>query len=268
MQANVFFFGFGCFLLLLLALLISCCTYEKEPTEWIQYSSAARSPDGTKLAYLRYYKKYRKPSGLNRFPDGGRAKMLKEELALFIYDYSKGSARKIVSVKGSPGNPPSVIISWKHDTLVYWIHSAFNKNYVPPVSWSKNRGIFYVDIESRQQRQLIAYGESPELSPDGSRVAFLKRTGEYSHELWMVNVDGTNPRLIKDLEELRVNWIEWVEEKRLYLHTSVSEKKVYELDLGSGEILAADWPYRSFPPQMSRGELKELLNSGEEEKGE
>jgi hypothetical protein len=263
MQTGICLFGLIGLLLLPLTLLITCCTYEKEPSEWIQFSSAAPSPDGTKLAYLRSYRKYRKPTGLNRFPDGGRSKTLEKELALYLYDYSDGSIKKIVPVDGRSGNPPSVIFSWKNGSLVYWLHSSFNKNYVPPVSWSANKGIFYVDIESGEQRQLVAYGESPELSPDGSRVAFLKRTGEYSHELWMVNTDGTNPRVLKDLKEHRVNWIEWVEMDSLYLHSSVSEKKVYKFDLIDGDLAPTEWQYRSFPPQVSRGELKELLQAGD-----
>ncbi len=261
MQAGIWLFGFIVLLVLPLTLLVTCCTYEKEPSEWIQFSSATRSPDDSKLAYLRYYRKYRKPSGLNRFPDGGRSKTLEEELALYLYDYSDGSSRKIVPVDGRTSNPPSIIISWKNDSLVYWLHSSFNKNYVPPVSWSENKGIFYVDIESGEQRQLIDYGESPELSPDGSRVAFLKRTGGDSHELRLVNTDGTNLRVLKNLEEIRVNWIEWVEMDSLYLHSSLSEKKVYELDLVGGNLTPTERSYRSFPPQVSRSELKELLQS-------
>lgn len=263
MQAGIWLFGFIVLLLLPLTLLVTCCTYEKEPSEWIQFSSATPSPDGSKLAYLRSYRKYRKPSGLNRFPDGGRSKTLEEELALYLYDCGDGSSRKIVPVDGRPGNPPSIIISWKSDSLVYWLHSSFNKNYVPPVSWSENKGIFYVDIESGEQRQLVAYGESPDLSPDGSRVAFLKRTGENSYELRLVNTDGTNLRAIKNLEEIRVNWIEWVEMDSLYLHSSLSEKKVYELDLTGGNLTPTERSYNSFPPSVSRGELKKLLQTGD-----
>lgn len=267
MQPGFFLFGLIVLLLLPLTLLATCCTYEKEPSEWIQFSSAIPSPDGSKLAYLRSYRKFRKPTGLNRFPDGGRSKTLEKEFALYIYDRSDGSNRKIVPVDGRSGNPPSIIFSWKEGSLVYWLHSSHNKNYVPPVSWSKNTGIFCVDMKSGEQRRLVAYGESPELSPDGRTVAFLKRTGEYSHELWLVNSDGTNPRVLKDLKETRVNWIEWVETDSLYLHSSLSEKTVYGFDIPGGELTPIERSYSSFPPYVSRDELKKLLQAEISETG-
>ncbi len=252
------------FLFTLFILPISCCTYEKEPTEWVQYSSAVPSPNGTELAYLRYYKKYRKPTGLNRFPDGGQAKMLQEELALYCYHRRDGSSEKLAPVAGQPGNPPSVILSWKEDTLVYWLYSTYNRNHVPPVSWAKNRGIFCVDLQSGQQRQLVDFGESPELSPDATQAAFLKRTGESSQELWLASLGGSEPRLLKDLEGRKINWIEWPEPGTLYLYSSLSEKTVYRFDLDSGELTPAPAhrPYHSFPPQIPRGKLKELLQKG------
>jgi hypothetical protein len=150
-------------------------------------------------------------------------------------------------------------VSWKNHGIAYWLNSSFNKNYIPSVSWSRNRGIFYIDTEKWRQYRILPYGEFPELSPDCTQAAFLKRAEADCRELWVVNIDGTNARLLTRLQKTRVNWIEWVEMNALYLHTSVAEKKVYRFDFSSGSLIPAEREYRPAAPRITRSELKELL---------
>ncbi len=60
-----------------------------------------------------------------------------------------------------------------------------------------NGNIYLIDISERSMRPLLAEGRgvSPTWSPDGKLLAFLSdRSGPM--ELWIVNVDGINPRQI------------------------------------------------------------------------
>ncbi|MFP4384263.1 MAG: hypothetical protein ACLFSE_09465 [Spirochaetia bacterium] len=233
--------------------------YEKQPSEWVQFSHGVKSPDGSKLIYLRYNQKYHKPKGLFRFPDGGRVKKTEKELAFYIYDYSENSTKKIVPVAGHPGNPPNIFISWKKNGIAYWLNSAFNKNYIPSVSWSHNRGIFFINTMSWKQHQVLPYGEIPELSPDGTQAAFLRRTEADSSELCAVNIDGANLRILMNLRKMKVNRIEWAEINTIFLHTSVTEKKVYQFNFSDGRLIPAVRDYHHTVPRISRSELKEIL---------
>lgn len=250
--------------LLFFFILFSSCGYEKEPSEWEQFSRGVEAPDGSGIIYGRWYQRFRKPRGLNRFPDGGRPKILEKDFSLYFHNYSKNSGVKISSIEGKPGNPPSIHFSWKGDTLVYWLNSSFNKNYVPPVSWSRNSGIFSVGISHEadgvtlQHEQLLDCGEMPELSPDSRKMAFLKRAGENAHELWVMHMDTGATRMIQDLRDLHINWIEWIEENNILLYSSVSEKKVYKLTISTLELSLAKRAYRSYPLQIKRGTVKEL----------
>ena len=246
---------FGLILVPMLLLLFSCCTYEKEPSEWEQFSGGYPSPGGDRFVYLRKYELYRKPSGLNRFPDGGTPKYLERELALYLCSRSEGTVRKVAEVEGKAGNPPSLHASWKDGTLVYWLKSVFNRNAVPPVSWSENRGIFAVDTETWTQRRLVDFGEMPEVSPDGRSVAFLRRKAEELHDIWIVGVDGAGARLLKSIDSLKINWLEWTHEGFILVYSSMSEKKVFRLDLETGEMQVAEAEYVSNPPRMGRGEV-------------
>ena len=72
-----------------------------------------------------------------------------------------------------------------------------------------NKGLYEVD-STRSTPRLIARSymawwlESPAWSPDGSRIAYmvyLEGGAPLTYEIWTVNPDGTNPRLLVDLGE-------------------------------------------------------------------
>src|SRR5215208_2884744 len=49
-------------------------------------------------------------------------------------------------------------------------------------------------------RKLLAYAEEPALSPDGRRIAYFDGFGDHSHQLWVMNADGTERRVLLDDE--------------------------------------------------------------------
>jgi Tol biopolymer transport system component len=49
---------------------------------------------------------------------------------------------------------------------------------------------------------------SPALSPDGSQIAYVEGEFDHSHALWVMNADGSEPRLLLDSHVIEsANWI-------------------------------------------------------------
>lgn len=244
-------------------ILFSCCSYEKEASEWVQYSGAITSPEGNRLVYLRSYRKFLRPKGLSRFPDGGRAKILENNLDLYLYDRRDKTQKKLAEVKGIASNPPSIIASWKQEAIVYWLHSSFNKDHHPPVAWAHSKGIFTLDLNTGEHHRLVSYGEAPALSPDAQTVAFLEPGDEKSSWLCMIGRDGSALERAYKIEDIGMNWISWEENGYLILYSSLSRREVYSYDIASKTLSIVDRQYYSFPPQLSRTLLKELISDKE-----
>lgn len=75
------------FLLIFLVLaLLNACTYEHEIQKLEEYSNMALSPDGTRYAYLYHVMRYRRPSGISKFPDGGISLYLEDRVTPMLCD--------------------------------------------------------------------------------------------------------------------------------------------------------------------------------------
>jgi serine/threonine protein kinase len=79
-------------------------------------------------------------------------------------------------------------ISWMPDNtglLASWAPQGTNKT-----------GLWMISILGGEPRQLSEEGSSAAVSPDGSRIAFLKSTAyaEVGPEIWLMGADGTNQK--------------------------------------------------------------------------
>ena len=66
--------------------LLGACTYETEIQKEEEYSNLALSPDGKRYAYLYHIMRYRRPSGISIFPDGGVPLYLEDRVTLMLCD--------------------------------------------------------------------------------------------------------------------------------------------------------------------------------------
>jgi hypothetical protein len=73
-------------LLFLVLAMLGACTYEGEIQKSEEYSNMALSPDGTRYAYLYHIMRYRMPSGISTFPDGGIPLYLEDRVTLMLCD--------------------------------------------------------------------------------------------------------------------------------------------------------------------------------------
>lgn len=72
--------------LLLLLAALGGCTYENEVQTTEEYSNMSRSPDGTRYVFLYHIMRYRRPSGISTFPDGGIPLYLEDRIVLMVCD--------------------------------------------------------------------------------------------------------------------------------------------------------------------------------------
>jgi hypothetical protein len=71
---------------LLVLAVLGACTYEAEIQKSEEYSLPVLSPDGTRYAYLYHIMRYRQPSGISTFPDGGIPLYLEDRIVLMLCD--------------------------------------------------------------------------------------------------------------------------------------------------------------------------------------
>ena len=73
-------------LFFLLLAMLGACTYETEIQKSEEYSKLVLSPDGKRYAYLYHIMRYRRPSGISKFPDGGVSLYLEDRVTLMLCD--------------------------------------------------------------------------------------------------------------------------------------------------------------------------------------
>ena len=77
---------------------------------------------------------------------------------------------------------------------------AFARSAIHRPTMENRSSIVVMDIATREER-LATEGPrdtSPRLSPDGSRLAFLREDGEKQRQLWLMNIDGSELRQLTD----------------------------------------------------------------------
>jgi hypothetical protein len=83
---------------LLVCAILGACTYESEIQKVEEYSLAVLSPDGTRYAYLYHVMRFRRPTGLAKFPDGGIPFYLEDRVTLMqchVNDWVTGVKREL-----------------------------------------------------------------------------------------------------------------------------------------------------------------------------
>lgn len=73
---------------------------------------------------------------------------------------------------------------------------------------SRHKGVWVMDADGGNQRQLTQDGSRPAWSPDGTRIAFHDADVEGSGNggIWVINIDGTDRRQLTD-EGLWPTWV-------------------------------------------------------------
>lgn len=250
-------------LLLPLLLIFSCCSYEKEATEWEQFSQGHPSPQDDSIVFIRKYEKFRKASGLNRFPDGGKPKYLAKELSLYRYSHADDASYHIADIVGRAGNPPVLEISWKKERFVYRLDSVYNRNRFPAVSWSTNTGIFMVETDQWRHSRIVDFGERPELSPDAKRIAFLVRTESGLESLWIKEIESGTTRALVEKAGVLFQYIRWDDNSAMLLYSRDPEKRVYRYDFATNSLTPADVPYTPPADGIRRKEVSRIFNSSQ-----
>lgn len=107
------------------------------------------------------------------------------------------------------------------------------------------------------------FNSGPELSPDGSKIAFLSVTAEdisagdrepnafnSPDNVWIINVDGTNPvKVTEPADGVHRGDLHWLDDNRLLFSDENSTLKMYSLDTGA--ILTVLGPGQSAPDRFN-----------------
>lgn len=75
------------------------------------------------------------------------------------------------------------------------IYAVSSDGGAPRLILRSTRRIFFPE-----GRSSLAFAYQPALSPDGRRIAYFDGFGDHSHNLWVMNADGTERRLLLDDE--------------------------------------------------------------------
>src|SRR5215212_1695539 len=122
--------------------------------------------------------------------------LIEREMGLYVLE-ADGTETRLTEA-----DPEGASFSPDGSEVVYaagpWEHSAI-------YAVSSDGGTARLILRSTRRipfhgRNLLAYAEEPALSPDGRRIAYFDGFGDHSHNLWVVNADGTERRVLLDDE--------------------------------------------------------------------
>lgn len=212
---------------------LSCCCYERKITKIVEYSAGAWNDNGSRFIFMQWERDFRMPRGLARFPDGGIPKYLRDECFVCVYNKDSRSIQKIGTAVGKPrGYPPAARFSWKGARAVYKIWNAHEVE-------NAQNPIMLIDMDSFEQSEIIREGEKPELSPDASRVAYIK-----GNALCVFDMSRRESKKLMDPAPLELVFTMWTKERTMDLHVRDRGKfSVYSLDIPKGALNKSGKPY-------------------------
>jgi WD40 repeat protein len=136
-----------------------------EPTQLVATGSApAWSPDGTTICYVT-----------GSFRLGGD---------LWLMDADGRNSRKVRTADAHDGIWGGC--SWSPDGTQIVFGGA--------PKGDDSGGIWIIDADGTDLRQVVGWGDAPDWSPDGARIAYRAQpdpAGDHAEGYWVINVDGT-----------------------------------------------------------------------------
>ncbi|MGH9839186.1 MAG: winged helix-turn-helix domain-containing protein [Blastocatellia bacterium] len=158
----------------------------------------AWSPDGSHIAFTRVHG------------------IAGSERTIFLIPAMGGAERKLLSISSAGESWLAARLSWSPDGKLL----AFSGKESPQSMSS----IFMLSTETLEQRQLLSppagYSDSnPAFSPDGKRLAFIRRLGTSSQEIYLAPTAGGEPgRLTYD--NRTIDSVAWTPDGRALVFTS------------------------------------------------
>lgn len=157
-------------------------------------------PDGSDGRFLTGY--LGEACGASFSPDGGRIVYYGDPdedgfYQLFVKDLRNGQQTQIT--RGTSEDTPGQgwrRPSWSPDGSKI----AFDRG---------GEGVWVMDVDGSNQRQITNAGWNPEWSPDGTRIAYASSRGADHADVWVMNADGSNETRLTRSPSLNDQNPEW-----------------------------------------------------------
>lgn len=130
-RAKILFLCFCIFLL-------TSCHSEYISLMFRVHHGASWNADSSMMAFVASKAAYRKASGISRFPDGGQAKFLMEDVSLYIYDTKGNDLQQLVSFNDLIDLTGPWRSNWKVKTAMVDTAVYYQINPISDWSWYMN----------------------------------------------------------------------------------------------------------------------------------
>jgi Tol biopolymer transport system component len=142
---------------------------------------------------------------------------------MFIFDTFQGNIDGLSSFLARPGSYENYESGpvWTPDGSTI-VTSAHNLDYAVNFRFENNvRQIFVMNQQGVQRKQLTREGDNyaPAVSPDGREIAYISSISGQP-EVWIMGLDGSNPRQITHMKAKLVGQPRWTKDGQFLLFTS------------------------------------------------
>jgi hypothetical protein len=203
-----------CSFLKLLLVLLYGCTHADFVSSYVSYTGGVFNQARDTIAFARYYSTFQRPTGMSRFPDGGRVRKIHTSFDLYLLNLTDKSVKKITDIHLNKyhGLPPRAHISCGGEKLIYTQRV------------SKNRITLIINFDGSGKREIGSMGI---ISPDGKYIAFKR-----SSEIWIMDLENEKKKMLfKGGDFYRLYW----ENSGRYIYVKTKDRKKLRISVETGK---------------------------------
>ncbi len=226
------------------------------------YKSPVITSDSSKVFFFHFLKAGQPPKGISRLPDGGRHKVIYDNVSLYRFDLKSKQLDKIkdfgsvpfLSIEHIAVQENNILFSLSPLMGWHWIKEHKSDSALTAI-FDQYVGFYKYNFTTRKLNRFVYNGFYPEISQDENQIIYLKRDTT-SLSIWHLDVNqDINQQIITINSDAPFKPIKW---KTELIINYTFDNTIYEYNLQNQTSRKVDYDVNFYPSKIPIREVIEF----------